>query len=171
MNVVSAVWGYGHPNPSLAGCLIQNLTPSRQTQAEIDQTSVRDYLNASIGCCTDYANLFKYLLDQAGIKNRKTNLVTVGHVLNEVFLEGQWQVMDANTNLWLHHSWEELKLASPQNPSILSLFPHDNFIKQDNSEKYRYYTYYFRQLVIGYMRDNINSKINYYHDLPTHFNN
>jgi hypothetical protein len=93
-----------------------NWTASRPT--------MRAYLDSRIGCCTDYALMVKFLLDEEKIENRLTAIP--GHVFNEVRLEGRWCIVDATTNMFLEQSWQELYERKSEEPIKVYVFPHAN---------------------------------------------
>lgn len=125
MNLVSGFWDYGNKNnPDKVGCVGSNEDNNWQ-RIPADSITIQDYLQSNIGCCTDYAHFLKYLLDHEGIKNRL--VIHPGHIFNEVWLDGSWRVMDANTGLYVNKSWGELlKQGGKYNDLLIYRFPrHD----------------------------------------------
>jgi hypothetical protein len=121
MNFVSGLWSFGNKiELTKPGCVLcnekNNWTASRPT--------MRAYLDSRIGCCTDYALMVKFLLDEEKIENRLTAIP--GHVFNEVRLEGRWCIVDATTNMFLEQSWQELYERKSEEPIKVYVFPHAN---------------------------------------------
>lgn len=68
--------------------------------------SQKQFLNAVIGCCDDYAIMMGALLRREKIENRR--LVGGGHTWTEFDLDGQTYLIDANVGLLTASSWADL---------------------------------------------------------------
>ncbi len=127
MNLISRLWGYGNVNnPEATGCVLDNENEKTNQM----NASISTYINSEIACCSDYAHLFKYLLDNASIKNR---LATIsGHIFNEVSLNNKWLAMDSSLNILFDRSWENIYKRNKNEKFVVTIFPHQNLIKKDN---------------------------------------
>ena len=106
MNLVSGFWDFGNKyNPDKVGCVGSN-EDNKWQRIPAEKITIQTYLQSNIGCCNDYAYFLKYLLDKENIKSRL--VIHPGHIFNEVWLNGSWRVLDANTGLYINKSWEEL---------------------------------------------------------------
>lgn len=65
-----------------------------------------DYLNSTIGCCTDHAFLTKTLLEEAGFESRR--VLIPWHWLTEVFMGSSWNTIDATGGLMINTSTESM---------------------------------------------------------------
>lgn len=128
MNLVSGMWHYGNLQKEGPGCVLVNENTGFQ-EMRASSVSIRTYIDSDIGCCTDYANLLKFLLDKAGIKNRLVKLP--GHIFNEAYFENRWNVLDATLNITFNAPWESIQFSSENNISVTT-FPHINLIKYNN---------------------------------------
>jgi len=132
MNFVSRLWGYGNPTPELrdrpGGVLSNEETGFRQIQ----NPTVRTYLESDIGCCTDYAFLLKQLLGRAGILNRR--VTTAGHVFNEARFADGWATLDANTNMFFAGEWAAIQRRPHGSEGTVKImvFPHQNCTNSRN---------------------------------------
>jgi negative regulator of replication initiation len=68
--------------------------------------SQKQFLNAIIGCCDDYAIMMGAILRREKIENRR--LAGSGHTWNEFDLDGQTYLIDANVGLLTASSWADL---------------------------------------------------------------
>ncbi len=107
LNTVANLFAYGNTNPdALGGCANLN-EESGGKQRDRGAMGVRYYTETRIGCCTDYANVLNFLLNEAGIENRVATLHIRGHFFNEVKLNGKWHALDANIGLFYGGSWND----------------------------------------------------------------
>lgn len=143
MNLVSGMWSFGNRyDVGNTGCVFCN----ENNHAAPPAPSLRAYLDAKIGCCSDHANLTKSLLDHAGIENRLT--ANPGHIFNEVRIDGRWCVVDTSANLFIDASWEELfDTHEPLKRVAVFVFPHPNSLDAD-PENYRPLSGLFRLVTI-----------------------
>lgn len=102
MLFTSTLWAFGNAGrDDLPGCIPQNEDNEWKTQAPTLEVVKR----ARIGCCTDYAQALSFLLSRHGFENR--TVAIPGHVFNEALIDGRWQALDANTNIFLGEPWNE----------------------------------------------------------------
>jgi hypothetical protein len=144
MNFVSGLWSFGNREAQTKqGCVFCN----EQNQWKAPAESLATYLEAQIGCCTDFAYLTKSLLDHEKIENRLTEIP--GHIFNEVKLGNRWRIVDATANLFVGCSWEELYEQDRQNDSVVVLlFPHSN-LADARSIQYRSVAGQFRAMTLA----------------------
>ena len=108
LNTAANFFSYGDKVPiSGSGCAVNNRQFAFQYRNRND-LGVKFYTKSTIGCCTDYASILKFLLDSAGIKNRVVALPVHGHFINEVQLNGKWRALDALSGFYFDRSWEEI---------------------------------------------------------------
>lgn len=133
MNFVAGMWALGNKMElNRPGGVLFN----EEVNFEEQTPSLRAYLAANIGCCTDFAHLTKCLLDHEGIANQLTEIP--GHIFNEVKLGERWCVLDATANIFLDMSWDELyALPEPGRNSIpVHVFPHPGLV-DETAPQYR----------------------------------
>lgn len=105
---VGTLFEYGNRKKrDLPGCSYwsERTGHTKQTVA----LSQKQFLNAVIGCCDDYALLMGVLLRREKIENRR--LAGSGHTWNEFVLDGQTYLIDANVGLLTASSWADLSDA------------------------------------------------------------
>ena len=165
MNFVSGFWCFGNGlDPNKPASVFLNELNGWQVPAE----SIHAYVDAKIGCCTDYAYLMKYLLDRAGIENRLTAIP--GHIFNEVRLDGRWCIADATVNLFVESGWEELYTREKARESITVLmFPIGTSLN-DRSPRYRSLTEQFRLMTLLRLANQpANLRATTHPELPSYF--
>ncbi|GIW78285.1 MAG: hypothetical protein KatS3mg105_0092 [Gemmatales bacterium] len=107
LNLVSHGWAFGNQHhPDRPASIFSN-EENGWRQPRPGPATIRDYLDANIACCNDYAYLLKFLLDREGIRNRLAAIP--GHIFNEVYLDGGWHVVDATTNMVFDASWHSIQ--------------------------------------------------------------
>jgi hypothetical protein len=165
MNFVSGFWAFGNGlDPNKPGSVFLNEQNGWQAPPE----SIHTYVDARIGCCTDYAFLAKYLLDREGIENRLTSIP--GHIFNEVRLNGRWCIADATVNLFVESSWEELHGRKKARESITVLmFPIGTSLN-GRSPRYRSVTEQFRLMTLLRLANQpVNLHATTHPELPSYF--
>ena len=170
MQYVSGLWNYGNAdklNWQKVGCVLRN-EDNNWNAVSIDKINIRTYLDSKIGCCSDYAYMLGYLLDRAEIQNRVIQIP--GHIFNEVYFNDTWNVIDANTGIYINKSWKEVLRDGDSDPNMKILtFPHKN---QYVGESYRsfipaFQIFMIQKAIVG--KTEKDNMINYL-ELPTWFN-
>ena len=125
-SVVSHLWHYGNmAAPEKVGCVQCNETIG-EAQADfvyreyLDGTPIywkqavdmRDYLRASIGCCTDHALFAKVLLTEAGYQAHR--VIVPGHWIVQTLVDGTYHTVDATANVMIDRPVEELVAGLPR---------------------------------------------------------
>lgn len=162
MAFVSGLWAYGNKNnPDLPGCVAGNevtgaLPPRSMT--------IRTFLDAPIGCCTDYTTILAVLLTSANIDNRIVEVfdnersALPNHVFNEAFLGGRWWTLDANINVAYAGSWKDVSDFSLTIEAFL--LPHSNM--RYGSANYRESVGAFRTFMLTSAANGYYSKHEYH---------
>ncbi len=117
MLFTSTLWAYGNANnPVKEGCINSN----ENNNWQYEKPTLQVVKQAHIGCCTDYAFTLSLILSKHGFENRYVTIP--GHVFNEAKINGQWSVLDANTNVFINSSWND-SIAAREKVRI-HVFPH-----------------------------------------------
>ncbi len=125
LNTSANFFAYGNIDPSKpGGCANYNEQTGEEHRSH-QQLKARYFLDTEIGCCTDYASVTHFLLDQAGIESRLLRLPIHGHWLNEVKIDGKWHALDANIGVFYQFSWNEI--VKSKKPFQAILFPTLSF--------------------------------------------
>lgn len=149
MNLVSSMWGYGNiNNPDIPASVLVNENTSFK-ELDTREISIKTYINADIGSCTDYAYILKSLLDKEGIKNK---LVAIpGHFFNEIIINNKSYTLDANVNMLFYSSWEDIhyKLNYKEDSLKVSIFPHSNLEKNNTFYRARIGRFWLQTLLVA----------------------
>ena len=165
LNFVSSLWSFGNRVfPQKTGCVLVNENTKFEPIPE-ERINVRTYIESGIGCCTDYAYMLHFLLDQAHFESRLVEIP--GHELNEVKVNGKWMAMDANINVFYRQSWQET-ISNSGNEIGVVTFP---LLGLDPNAKqgYRPLSGSFRQLMLGRLAMGLGAPVRYSKDLPQYF--
>lgn len=138
VNVVARLWHYGnYVRKGDVGCVGEHeLVTAAEADDEIDYddrapiyirtpTSLRDYLQSPIGCCSDHAFFLKFLFERFGMEARRSYIP--GHVTVEAKIDGQWNVVDATTRVIVTRSMSEMLTGVARD---VYLFPADYYRTQ-----------------------------------------
>jgi hypothetical protein len=118
MLFTSTLWAFGNANHPIVkvGCIPTN----EDNNWQYEKPTLQVVKQARIGCCTDYAFTLSLILSKNGFENRYVQIS--GHKFNEVKINGQWNVLDANTNVFINSSWNDAIAA--RRKVRIHVFPH-----------------------------------------------
>jgi len=118
MLFTSTLWSFGNAGePNRPGCTGEN--ENNGWKRELPTVDV--VKEAHIGCCTDYAAALAIALSKNGFENRY-GLLGGAHVFVEARIDGRWEVLDANTNMFVDASWNDA--IGGKAGVHVHLFPH-----------------------------------------------
>jgi len=140
LNTVANLFSYGNRTTS-KGCANLNEQFGKVSR-DLKTIGIRYYMDSLIGCCSDYANLLKFLLDAAAIENNMVAIKANGHIFNEAFIAGRWHALDANIGAYYDRSWNEI--VAEKDPFSVTLFPVISLRGGNADPRYRPLLWRFR---------------------------
>jgi len=134
LNTVSNLFSFGNQDIRKAGGCAGESEQFGGKKRSYRALGVRFFTESEIGCCTDFAQLIKLLLDGAGMESRIVAIHMHGHVFNEVQLGGKWHALDANIGGFYDRSWNAI--VDSQEPFFVTVFPVLS-LKRSPESRYR----------------------------------
>lgn len=142
MNFVSFSHPYGSHNKGDGSSSIKNLI-----------------WNIEESDCETNTELLAMLLEKKGYENRTVSVDDGYHGFNEVKLNGEWQILDATSNLWFDKSAENL--ISGRTGRVRKFFLKDLDIERSNASTSDFDLTYLRIQMASLGTDFIPQKISY----------
>lgn len=122
MNLISRMWSYGNQNhPDQTGCVLNN-EKTDFNPLPLSTVNFSTYLNSEIGCCSDSAQMLKFLLDKSHIVNRLIEIP--GHVFNEALVDGFWWALDPTLSLVYQAPWQAITAPGLLDTVNIRIFPN-----------------------------------------------